>query len=358
MAHVMRASTPFHSAFALAAGLCVLTPRPAPAAPSTRSGAVDVRIVTDEADAALAILDRLRDGKPVRGADWQQLHASDGYQRLKRRETTMGRAFEDSTFAAFVSADSTRSRADALGRTVTEWKRSDLAGAGRRALDYLPAGARIRAKVYLTIKPRANSFVFEAQSDPAIILYVDPNVTRAQFENTVAHELHHIGFASACAGDEDSTRSAAVSTCRTWLSAFGEGLAMLAAAGGPGIHPHAESGPDDRARWDRDMERFDDDVRSVRNFLEEIMNGRLSDPDSVRARGMEFFGVQGPWYTVGYRMAVTIERMEGRAALIAVICDPVELLRAYNRAARNSGSPGAPALPLRPVDLLNRLESE
>ena len=70
---------------------------------------------------------------------------------------------------------------------------------------------------------------------------------------------------------------------------------------------------------------------------------------------MQFFGVQGPWYTVGYKMAVTIEQVEGRAALIAAICDPVELLRAYNRAAADSGSHGAPALPLWPDSMLNRL---
>ena len=81
----------------------------------------------------------------------------------------------------------------------------------------------------------------------------------------------------------------------------------------------------------------------------------LADQDSIRAQAMEFFGVQGPWYTVGYKMAVTIENTEGRAALIATICDPVELLREYNRAAPRSGSPGAPALPLWPDSFLDRL---
>lgn len=149
MANAMRAPILSHSVLALAAGLSMMTPLPAAAAPAGNP-AIDVRVVTDEADAALAILDRLREGKPVRAADWERLRTSDGYRRLKR---------------------------------VT-----------------------------------------------------------------------------------DSTLSAAASTCRTWLSAFGEGLAMLAA-----------------------------------------------------------------------------------------ICDPVELLRAYNLAAADSGSPGAPALPLWPDDLLEKL---
>ena len=48
------------------------------------------------------------------------------------------------------------------------------------------------------IKPKTNSFVFEPASDPAIMLYLDPSRTRAQLENTVAHELHDIGYAAAC----------------------------------------------------------------------------------------------------------------------------------------------------------------
>ena len=68
---------------------------------------------------------------------------------------------------------------------------------------------------------------------------------------------------------------------------------------------------------------------------------------------MEFFGVQGPWYTVGYKMAVTIEQVEGRDGLITSICDPVELLRAYNRTAADPKSPGG--LPLWPESLLDRL---
>lgn len=352
----MRALFHCRAAWVLGGALSLVSPAGATAAAAPDPTPVDVTIVTDEADACLAILARLRDRSEARPADWDRLHESDGYKRLKRREAAMGRAFNDSVFVAFLHADTTLARATALKKTVAEWKGANLTRAGQLALSYLPAGARIRAKVYILIKPWTNSFVFELQSDPAIVLYVDPDVTRAKLENTVAHELHHIGYAAACTGDEDSTLSEAAVTCRTWLTAFGEGLAMLAAAGDPEIHPHAVSTPGERARWDRDMEHVAADLRSVDAFLEEILDGRLSDPDSIRARGMEFFGVQGAWYTVGWKMAVTIEQVEGRAALIAVICDPVELLRAYNRAATDSGSPGAPALPLWPETLFRRLE--
>ena len=333
---------------ALAAILLLLQPAislPAPADATTTPGPnPDVTIVTDEADAALAILDRIRAGKAVRDEDWRTLRESEGYRRLRKREEAMGRRFSDSIFVAFLHADSTRALTEDLRRTVRAWKKADVAAAGRRALAYLPSGARIRARVYLTIKPWTNSFVFETNTDPAIFLYVDPEVSAAKLENTVAHELHHIGYSSACAAEADTTLSPQVATARMWMSAFGEGLAMLAAAGGPDVHPHAVSDSVERARWDRSMDRFGDDLHSLETFFLDILEGRASDPDTVRARAMEFFGVQGPWYTVGYRMAVLVERTEGRDALLAVLCDPTKLLEAYNRAARRGSAWATPPL--------------
>ena len=87
-------------------------------------------------------------------------------------------------------------RREALERTLAAWKTADLEAAARRALAWLPATARIRARVYPVIKPRHNSFVFELDSDPAIFLYLDPEVSAPHFENTLAHELHHVGLHS------------------------------------------------------------------------------------------------------------------------------------------------------------------
>jgi hypothetical protein len=45
-------------------------------------------------------------------------------------------------------------------------------------------------------------------------------------------------------------------TVSAWLGAFGEGFAVLAAAGGPAVHPHATGTAEDRARWDEDVANF------------------------------------------------------------------------------------------------------
>jgi hypothetical protein len=306
-------------------------------AQSMVSAAVDVRMVTDEAEAVLAILAKKEANQLVTDADWQRLFASEGYVRLKKRESQMGRSFQDEAFKAFVLSDKLIARASALKETLDNWRRADVSGAARRALDYLPEGPPIRAKIYPVIKPQENSFVFEVKTDPAIFLYVDPGKSKAQFENTLAHELHHIGYASRClpkrTSEASSKRPPNVQTVIDWIGSFGEGIAMLAAAGGPDVHPHAVSNPADRARWDRDVANFREDLQRVEKFFLDVLENRLSKKEEIEKVAFSFFGIQGPWYTVGWQMAVTIEKTYGRARLIDCLCDPPKLLSTYNQAA-------------------------
>jgi len=304
---------------------------------SSDSTALDVRVVTDEADAVLAILAKKKASEAITDADWQRVLASEGYVRLKKREAAMGRAFEDDAFKTFVLSDKLAERAAAIAHTLNQWKRADVSASAGRALAYLPKGARLRAKIYPVIKPFENSFVFETQANPAIFLYIDPAKTREQFENTLAHELHHIGYSSSCAAHEQSSAfkklPVNVKTLRQGVGAFGEGAAMLAAAGGPDVHPHATSNAEDHARWDKDMANFNDDLKKVETFFMDILEQRLTEEARIREAGFAFFGVQGPWYTVGWKMAVTIEKTYGRARLIACLCDTRKLLATYNEAA-------------------------
>jgi hypothetical protein len=186
------------------------------------------------------------------------------------------------------------------------------------------------------IKPEWNSFVFDIGTIPAILLYLDPTVTAARFENTLSHELHHIGFGSSCptaqAAAETAELAPAVLQTLEWISAFGEGFAMLAAAGGPDVHPHAVSPPDDRDRLEMDRASYNAVLKRVEDFLLEVAGNRLGK-EAQDETGTSFYGIQGLWYTVGWKMAVTIKRQLGRAALIEAMCDPQRLLPAYNTAA-------------------------
>ena len=306
--------------------------------------ALDVRFVTDEAEAVLAILGKRGKGEPVTDEDWRRLFATEGYTRLARREISMKRPFTEDAFKAFVLSEDLLKRAGALAGTLAAWTRSAPEAAGRRALAYLPAGARIRAKVYPVIKPLDNSFVFEVKTDPAIFLYLDPKVAPAQLENTMAHELHHIGYGTVCppsaAAAEIERLPPGARSAAQWMGAFGEGFAMLAAAGGPDVHPHAVSPAADRERWDRDVARFPEDLRAIERFFLDLIAGRL-DEKAENERGFSFFGeTQGPWYTVGCKMAIAVEETWGRERLLADACDPRKLLASSNEAARRRAAQG------------------
>jgi hypothetical protein len=312
-----------------------------------------------EADAVLAILAKHAAGQPASDADWQRLFTSEPYVRLKKREAELHRDFTDEQFKQFVLSADTVKRAPELRRTLGEWKKADLNAAARRVLLHLPATSTIHAKVFPVIKWQTNSFVYETTTDPTIFLYLDPTEGRERFEIIVAHELHHIGLSSSAKPYEQAIAALPPGPRQAaeWMGAFGEGLAMLAAAGSPNVDPVATYPPDLQAEWKRDMENFNSDLRKVQEFFTAVADGRISDPEEIRKRGFAFFGSIGPWYSVGYKMAVMVEKRYGRAALIDCMLDFRKLLASYNQAAAEQNASGGEQLALWPTELLRKVEA-
>jgi hypothetical protein len=298
---------------------------------------VSVQLITDEADALLAILAKKNVNQRVTETDWHWLFSSEGYVRLKKRETELGLSFQDESFKAFVLSDKLAKCAKNLANTLEKWKLANITEAAYWALAYLPEGASIHATVYPLIKPMENSFVFEVKTNPAVFLYLDPSLNEDQFQNILAHEFHHIGYADSCLPKLESKEFAElphnVKLIVDWIGAFGEGIAMLAAAGGPDIHPHVFSKPEERYRWDQDLSNFNVDIKRIEKFFLDILDQRLTDEEEIWKIGLSFFGLQGPWYTVGWKMAVTIEKIYSRLVLIRYLCKPIGLLLIYNQAA-------------------------
>lgn len=310
-----------------------------PARAQTAAPAADplqVTVVTDQAEAVLDIAEKAARGERVSDEDWRRLFSSEGYVRLKARQTAMKRAMDDNAFRDFVLSPELRGRLPETRAAVEGWKRLDARAAARRAFAYLPMGSTIRARVYPVVKRETNSFVFEPRTDPAIFMYVDPAEPLPRVQNTLAHELHHIGFAGACASAPRHPDPRA-QLARDWMGGFGEGLAVLAAAGGPDVHPHATSPGEERRVWERDLRNARRDAAALERFFLDLLSGRAADDEATTERGMRFVvseGVpQGPFYTVGWALGATIERALGRPALVAALCDPAALLAAYNTAA-------------------------
>src|SRR5437588_628753 len=141
----------------------------------------DLRLVTDEAEAALAIFIAENQGNEAPSALWERLFDSEGYRLLQRREESMQRPFSNADFRKFLTAPATVAEQPALQRTLEEWRGRGLREPSRRAHAYLPPDTPIRARVFILIKPRHNSFVFEPKKAPAIVLYLDPARTAEQF---------------------------------------------------------------------------------------------------------------------------------------------------------------------------------
>jgi len=295
---------------------------------------IEIRPDFSEAEAVMAILAKRSAALTITDLDWEALFKTEPYQRLKKREAGMHRDFTDDEFRRFVLSSDLLGQRNALLRTLEEWKQADLQAAGRRVLPYLPSEAVIRTKVFPVIKPMHNSFVFEADTDPAIFLYLDPAVSLASFENTVAHEMHHIGLGSTDKAYEQKLASlpAAARQVALWMGAFGEGEAMLAAAGGPDVDPVASSREELKQNWARGKREFNENLTKVNDFFLQVLNGKLQG-EAVDQRAFEFFGLQGPWYTVGYQMAVIVEKRYGREVLIDCMRDHRLLLAKYNAAA-------------------------
>ena len=131
---------------------------------------------------------------------------------------------------------------------------------------------------------------------------------------------------------------------------------MLAAAGGPDVDPHAASSPKEHARWDHDLANFNDDLITVQQFFLDIINQKLVGDDKISERASTFFGdAQGAWYTVGYKMAVIVEKRFGRNALIDCMLDPRELLFRYSEAAKELNRSSEKKLPLWSPELMQKI---
>ena len=306
------------------------------AAPVAADGPHRVKVVTDEAEAALAILDARAMGAEVTEALWERLRRSEGFVRLKRRQESFGATEVEAGMREYLLSAEALAARPALAAAVARWRGLDPSEPLARATEYLPAGAVIRATVYPVVKRSTNSFVFELQTDPAIFFHLDPSASTERITGILAHELHHVGTAGCAAPEDVAALPPGARSAVEWLGGFNEGIAVLAAAGGPDRHPHASSPPDEWLVWQRDVARFDEGVSAIGEFLRGVLKGSWT-PEEQQGRFLALINSgdvpQGPFYTVGWQMAAAVEKAMGRGAVVASVCDPRRLLVAFGEVA-------------------------
>jgi len=314
---------------------------------------VDVRIVLDEAETALRLLRPARDSGDQ---DWSQLWETEGFLRFEARQLAFGGTETRVRLREYLESEEARAKVELLEAALDQWRSIDLGAAAARARAYLPPGTPLQATIFPLVKRATNSFVHDLDVDPAIFIYINPERSRGELENTLAHELHHVGSVLGCAEPRGSEAlKVGAAAALSWMSGFGEGIATLAAAGGPGVHPHASGTTRAWAIWERDAARFADDVGRLGSFFAALSEERL-ESDAATAVGMEFINTddvpQGAFYTVGWRMAALVERTYGRARVIEGVCDPRALLSSYNEAVVANGLGGDARWPLWSTGLL------
>jgi hypothetical protein len=147
-----------------------------------------------------------------------------------------------------------------------------------------------------------------------------------------------------------------IQTTIQWMGAFGEGEAVLASADSTERRPHWEDDAIAVARWDSDLMHFNQDLANLTQFLNEVLDGKLKG-DAVLEKASTFYGDQGPWYTVGYEMAVLVEKRFGRKIFTDCLLDPRLLLLRYNEVAAEANKNGA-SLAIWPETLLRRVYAD
>jgi Putative zinc dependent peptidase (DUF5700) len=92
-------------------------------------------------------------------------------------------------------------------------------------------------------------------------------------------------------------------------------------------------------------------LEDLNQFFIDTIHGDLRN-DAVAHEGCTFFSYRGPWYTVGYMMATTMEKQLGRAALIETLKDACQFVVRYNEAANALHEKGEKKAPFFSAELL------
>jgi len=293
---------------------------------------VSLNLITDEVGILIDILKRKDNNKPIKKVQWDELFNSNGFKILTVREKEMNQGIDKFEFKDFVMNKIASDRYISYKKSLEKLKSMNLDDIINRTRDYLPDNTRLDTDIVPVIKPQKNSFIHRINDKLILFLYLEPDISKEKLENKLIHELHHIGLDYVYQNSDYSCLSKPAQKVIEWTNAFGEGFAMLAAAKGLENHPN-KFDKDLKSKWDENMGNFNKDFHKIQNFLLAILEGHFADDQKLYNRGFQLMtnnDGQGSWYTVGYQIAVIIEREAGREVLIECMKDLTKIYFQYN----------------------------
>lgn len=230
----------------------------------------------------------------------------------------MGNNLKESIFKDFLSDDHQIANYPGYKKSFKILKSINLSKVINQTRIYLPDKADINTEVIPLIKNKNNSFVHKFNDNMYLFLNLEPNILKERLINKLVHEFHHIGFDDIYNPKEYKYLSRGAQQIIKWSNAFGEGLATLAAAGGPDFHPNKYN-KELKTKWNKNIKKFNKDFRKIQKFFMDILNKKIKSNKEIYDRGFELMvnnGGQGSWYTVGWQIAVVIEKISSKWNLL------------------------------------------
>ncbi len=269
------------------------------------------------------------------------------------------RSLTASDFVRYAGSSEMTTQLSRMQLSLREWHMSSAPRAEQRVSAYLPTEARLSFTVVVVLAPAFDTAEFDTNpEDPRVFVPFTPSMLRARVDTYLGEQVFLLASATQLQEWRASNRRASRRSCMSYESAaeFRRGIALLASAGGPGLHLCGTCPLEQRERWDENLRAFAPDLQSLNALLLATARGKVN-AETLHSQ-LEAIGPV-PWQVVGYRMAVIVERYFGLRVLPSMFRDPRQLLSFYNRAAaaQNLTSSQTP-LPLWSTELLRLLEVE
>jgi hypothetical protein len=203
--------------------------------------------------------------------------------------------------------------------------------ASARALRWLPEDASLAAEVYFLLDGASGGYVLDTRIGMDLL---QPNGRIDQLEGVIAHELHHVGFASlAPAPGETGSASPEAGLAGLFL---GEGSATALVYGQP------RPGDEGYGEWEEHERQMPGYFAMTRQYLKRVAGGEVAAEQFEQdVPAMYLRGRWGVGYAIGAVMVRTVLSALGKDALLACMRRPETFIETYRRAVSSLRAAGA-----------------